>query len=75
LPAGLGEICRGMMAKYPSARYPTPQAVGDALRLFAEANDSGGLVLDLEEGLEDLDPGQDTVILPSLPPDGATESE
>ena len=64
VPRGLGKVVRRMMAKAPADRFHTPQAVAVALVPFAEAGDCESLfVLELGDGLAELDPGQSTAVL------------
>ena len=64
LPSGLAELVRKMMAKTPQDRFATPGAVAKSLERFAEAGGCDSqFVLELEEGLSELDPGQSTAIL------------
>ena len=64
VPPGLAELVRRMMAKRPEDRFATPAAVAVALERFAEAGGcESRFVLELDEGLSELDPGQSTAIL------------
>ncbi|HKB39409.1 MAG TPA: serine/threonine-protein kinase, partial [Gemmataceae bacterium] len=69
LPRGLGEVVRTMMAKPLADRFPTPGIVAGVLAPFAEPGDCDSrYLLELNErGLTDLDPGQATTLLPSIP--------
>jgi serine/threonine-protein kinase len=67
VPRELGAIVRTAMAKQPADRFERPQSLANALSAFAEPGDCAAhFVLELgEQGLADLDPNQNTDVMPS----------